>query len=63
MEPDVTGTNELWRQVAAIRHATLSPVDRELLRPVFASFDVGEVRAVPEMVQARIRFYAAQQPK
>lgn len=56
-------TNDLWRLVARIRHTNLAPIDRELLRPVFASFDNGEVRAVPEKVQARIRFYAAQQPK
>lgn len=60
----MTASNDLWRQVAQIRSATnIAPVDRELLRPVFASFDNGEVRAVPDRVQARIRFYAAQQPK
>ncbi|PVX84314.1 hypothetical protein [Paraburkholderia unamae] len=59
----MTASNDLWRQVASIRNAAnISAVDRELLRPVFASFDNGEVRAVPERVQARIRFYAAQQP-
>jgi hypothetical protein len=59
----MTASNDLWRLVAIIRHTTLAPRDVELLRPVFASYDNGEVRAVPEMVQARIRFYASQQPK
>ncbi|MDE1138148.1 MAG: hypothetical protein PW999_00545 [Paraburkholderia tropica] len=57
----MTASNDLWRLVARIRHANLSVVDRELLRPVFASFDLGEVRAVPEKIAARIRHYAAQQ--
>ncbi|GJH31406.1 hypothetical protein CBA19CS91_01635 [Paraburkholderia hospita] len=59
----MTASNDLWRQVAQIRHAKLSVVDRELLRPVFASFDAGETRAVPQFVASRIRFYAARQPK
>ena len=59
----MTGTNDLWRLVALIRHASRSAVDRELLRPVFASFDAGEKRAVPDFVASRIRFYAARQPK
>lgn len=59
----MNGTNDLWRLVARIRHASLTPIDRELLRPVFASFDLGEVRAVPEKIAARIRHYAAQQPQ
>ena len=59
----MTGTNDLWRLVAQIRNASLSAVDRELLRPVFASYDAGETRAVPELVAARIRFYSARQPK
>jgi hypothetical protein len=59
----VNATNDVWRLVSRIRHANLSQVDRELLRPVFASFDAGETRAVPEFVASRIRFYAARQPK
>lgn len=59
----MTASNDLWRLVARIRHVSLTPIDRELLRPVFASFDLGEVRAVPEKIEARIRFYASQQPK
>lgn len=51
----MTATNDLWRLVAAIRNAELKTADREVLRPVFASFDNGEVRAVPERVAARIR--------
>jgi len=59
----MTGTNDLWRLVAQIRHADISTTDREVLRPVFASFDSGEVRAVPNRVIARIRDIAARQPK
>jgi hypothetical protein len=59
----MTATNDLWRLVARIRNADMSSTDREVLRPVFASFDNGEVRAVPAFVQARIRDIAARQPK
>ena len=59
----MTGTNDLWRLVAQIRHADMSATDREVLRPVFASFDNGEVRAIPGFVQARIRDIAARTPK
>lgn len=59
----MTMSNDLWRLVAKIRHTNLSAVDRELLRPVFVSYDAGETRAVPEFVAARIRFYAARLPK
>jgi hypothetical protein len=59
----MTPANDLWRAVARIRNAHLSQIDRELLRPVFASYDAGETRAVPEFVASRIRFYAARQPK
>jgi hypothetical protein len=59
----MTGTNDLWRLVALIRHADMIWSDREVLRPVFASFDNGEVRAVPERVAARIRDIAARMPK
>jgi hypothetical protein len=55
--------NDLWRAVSRIRNAELSPIDRELLRPVFASFDVGEVRHVPPPVAARIRDIDARLPK
>lgn len=60
---DMTATNDLWRLVAKIRQADMNGIDRELLRPVFASFDNGEVRAVPQMVAARIRDIASRQPK
>ena len=59
----MSASNDIWRMVALIRQANLSPVDRELLRPVFASHDAGETRAVPEFVISRIRYYAARQPK
>jgi hypothetical protein len=59
----VNCSNDLWRLVAQIRHADMNGVDRELLRPVFASYDLGEVRAVPQMVAARIRDIASRQPK
>lgn len=59
----MNATNDVWRLVERIRNAHLSQVDRELLRPVFASYDAGETRAVPEFVASRIRFYAARQPK
>lgn len=59
----MTGTNDLWRLVAQIRDADLSPVDRELLRPTFAAFDGGQTIAVPNHVIARIRDIAARQPK
>lgn len=59
----MNASNDLWRLIGRIRHANLSIVDRELLRPVFASYDAGETRAVPELVAARIRFYAARQPQ
>lgn len=59
----MTADNELWRLVAKIRHANLSVADREILRPVFASHDAGETRAVPALVESRIRYYAARQPK
>jgi hypothetical protein len=59
----MTGTNDLWRLVSRIRNADMSASDREVLRPVFASFDNGEVRAVPGFVQARIRDIAARMPK
>lgn len=55
--------NDLWRAVARIRHAELDARDRELLRPVFASFDVGEVRHVPPDIAARIRDIDARLPK
>ncbi|WP_027815188.1 hypothetical protein [Paraburkholderia bannensis] len=58
----MTGSNDLWRLVERIRHANLSVVDRELLRPVFVSFDAGQTRAIPPIVESRIRFYAARQP-
>ena len=29
----MTASNDLWRMVSAIRHATISPVDMDLLRP------------------------------
>lgn len=60
---DVTASNDLWRLVERIRNVPLSTTDREVLRPVFASFDNGEVRAVPSFVQARIRDIAARIPK
>lgn len=57
-------SNDLWRLVERIRHATnLAAIDRELLRPVFAAHDDGQTIAVPKRIEARIRFYAAQQPK
>lgn len=59
----MTATNDLWRLVARIRHTNISPIDRELLRPVFAAHDDGQTIAVPKRIEARIRFYAAQQPK
>jgi hypothetical protein len=59
----MTASNDLWRLVAQIRHADITVVERELLRPVFASHDLGEVRAVPQMVAARIRDIAARMPK
>lgn len=59
----MTASNDLWRLVSRIRHADMSTRDREVLRPVFASFDTGEVRAVPAFVQARIRDIAARMPK
>lgn len=49
---------ELWRLVDRIRHADMSPIDRELLRPVFAAHDGAQVIAVPEYVEKRIRHYA-----
>jgi hypothetical protein len=59
----MTASNDLWQQLNQIRHATLSQVDRELLRPAFAALDGGQVIAVPERVAARIRDIAARQPK
>ena len=56
-------SNDLWRLVAQIRDADLSPVDRELLRPAFAALDGGQIIAVPQYVAARIRDIAARQPK
>ncbi|WP_347467577.1 hypothetical protein [Burkholderia stagnalis] len=52
-------STELFRLVAAIRHdPTISAIDRELFRPVFAAHDGGQVCAVPECVERRIRHYA-----
>ncbi|TDV06026.1 hypothetical protein [Paraburkholderia caballeronis] len=59
----MTTSNDLWRDLAAIRHADLPPVDRELLRPAFAALDGGQIIAVPPRVAARIRDLAARQPK
>jgi len=52
-------SNDLHRLVAAIRHDVVScPIDRELLKPVFAAFDGGQICAVPEYVEKRIRHWA-----
>ncbi|MCW5141093.1 hypothetical protein [Burkholderia cenocepacia] len=52
-------STELFRMVAAIRHdPTISAIDRELFRPVFVAHDDGQVCAVPETVERRIRHYA-----
>ncbi|MET3631609.1 hypothetical protein [Burkholderia sp. 572] len=52
-------SNDLHRLVAAIRHdPTICPIDRELFRPLFAAFDGGNVFAVPEYVEKRVRHYA-----
>jgi hypothetical protein len=59
----VTVEQDLWRDLNQIRHAPLSTVDRELLRPAFAALDGGQVIAVPERIAARIRDIAARQPK
>lgn len=59
----MTLSNDLWRLVERIRHTDMSPIDRELLRPVFVSFDSGETRAIPERVASRIRDIAARSPK
>lgn len=59
----MTGSNDLWRLVARIRNASVSALDRELLRPVFTAHDDGKTIAVPHFVESRIRHYAARQPK
>jgi hypothetical protein len=59
----MSATNDLWRLVARIRHVPLSGADRELLRPVFAAHDERKTIAVPALVESRIRYYAARQPK
>lgn len=59
----MTVQSPLWKMLAAIRHADMSVVDRELLRPAFAALDGGEVIHLPERVIARIRDIAARQPK
>lgn len=59
----MTASNDLWRLVARIRHANMGTTDREILKPVFASYDSGETRAIPSFVQARIRDIAARMPK
>lgn len=59
----MTVDSSLWQMIRAIRHAEMKQSDREILRPVFASFDVGEVRAVPEIVVRRIRDIHARMPK
>ncbi len=59
----MTLSNDLWRLVAVIRNAELSPIDREMLRPTFAAFDGGQTIAVPGRVIARIRDIAARTPK
>ncbi len=52
-------TNDLYRLVAAIRHDVVTcAIDRELLKPVFAAFDGGQVCAVPDYVEKRIRHWA-----
>lgn len=52
-------TNDLYRLVAAIRHDVVTcEIDRELLKPVFAAFDGGQVCAVPDYVEKRIRHWA-----
>jgi hypothetical protein len=56
-------TSDLWCAVARIRHVDLDARDRELLRPVFASFDNGEVRHIPPLVVKRIRDIDARMPK
>ncbi|CAM2142581.1 conserved protein of unknown function [Pararobbsia alpina] len=50
--------NELFRLVHLIRHMDLEPIDREMLRPVFAAHDGGEICHVPAMVEKVIRKYA-----
>ncbi|CAN0620297.1 conserved protein of unknown function [Burkholderia multivorans] len=61
----MTTSTELFRLVAAIRHADICPIDRELFRPLFAAHDGGSICAVPEYVEKRIRHYAGRvaQPK
>lgn len=54
----MTTSDDLYRLVAAIRHADLDPIDRELFRPLFAAHDGGSICAVPEYVEKRIRHYA-----
>lgn len=61
----MTASTELYRLVATIRHADVSPTDRELFRPLFAAFDGGSICAVPEHVERRVRrvrHYAGRMP-
>jgi hypothetical protein len=59
----MTAHSPLYQALARIRHAELSPTDRELLRPAFAALDGAQVVAVPERVAARIRDIDARMPK
>ena len=60
----MTANSKLWTALLRIRkHAQLSAIDRELLRPAFAVLDGGPVIALPERVIARIRDIDARLPK
>ena len=52
-------SNDLYRLVERIRHdTTISPIDRELFRPLFTAFDDGQVLTVPAAIEKRVRHYA-----
>lgn len=51
----VTVESPLFQMLREIRDADMSPIDRELLRPAFASLDGGPVIPLPERVIARVR--------